>query len=75
MYKVIRKISIGSGVKEDAMHYELGQRVYGGHEICDIVFDPNDLTYNIYIEKNKEVLPWKKFNPNVGISIEFLLEY
>ncbi len=69
MYKVIRKISIGSGVKEDAMHYELGQRVYGGHEICDIVFDPKHLSYKFYIEKNKKVLPWQKFHPNLGISI------
>ena len=29
----IRKISIGSDYKNDAMHYSIGQQVYGGHEI------------------------------------------
>lgn len=75
MSRVIRKISIGSGVKDEAMHYELKQNVYGGHTVCDIVFDPADLTYNIYIEKNGEVKHWKKFNPKVGITVEYLLEY
>ena len=27
----IRKISIGSDYKNDAMHYSIGQQVYGGH--------------------------------------------
>ena len=75
MNKVIRKISIGTGAKNDAMHYALNQEVYGGHRICDIIFDPNDLTYNVYIQKKDEILPWKKFNPNVGITVEYLLDY
>ena len=32
MNNVIRKISIGSDYKNDAMHYSVGQQVYGGHE-------------------------------------------
>ena len=62
MSKVIRKISIGSDYKNDAMHYSTGQQVYGGHNISDI-------------EKNNEILPWKKFNSNMAISIEYDLEY
>ena len=34
MASVIRKISIGSDYKNDAMHYAVGQSVYGGHEIA-----------------------------------------
>ncbi len=34
---VIRKISIGSDYKNDAMHYSLDQEVYGGHRISDIL--------------------------------------
>jgi hypothetical protein len=33
MSSVIRKISIGSDYKNDAMHYAVGQQVYGGHEV------------------------------------------
>jgi hypothetical protein len=39
MDSVIRKISIGSDYKNEAMHYSVGQQVYGGHEIAYILFD------------------------------------
>ena len=72
---IIRKISIGSDYKNDAMHYALGQQVYGGHEICNILFDTEELSYSIFIKKDNEILPWKKFNKNMAISIEYDLEY
>ena len=75
MQSNIRKISIGSDYKNDAMHYSLGQEVYGGHKIAYIIFDESDNSYNIYIKKNQEVLPWKKFNSSMAISIEYNLEY
>ena len=71
----IRKISIGSDYKNDAMHYSVGQEVYGGHTICDIVSDETDGEYFIYIKKNDEVLPWKKFNSHMAIAVEYDLEY
>tara|TARA_R100001591_G_scaffold14_3_gene56 strand:+ start:11315 stop:11539 length:225 start_codon:yes stop_codon:yes gene_type:complete len=71
----IRKISIGSDYKNDAMHYSIGQEVYGGHNICNILYDDEDLSYNIYIEKNQEILPWKKFNKNMAVSLEYDLNY
>ena len=71
----IRKISIGSDYKNDAMHYSVGQQVYGGHEISNILFDNTDNSYNIYIKKQNEVLPWKKFNQIMAISVEYDLEY
>ena len=75
MDSVIRKISIGSDYKNDAMHYSVGQEVYGGHTISHILLEDKDLSYNIYIKKNDEVLPWKKFNSNMAISIEYDLKY
>ncbi len=75
MDSVIRKISIGSDYKNDAMHYAIGQQVYGGHEIAYIIYDGSDNSYNIYIKKSNEVLPWKKFNSNMAISVEYDLEY
>ena len=51
MSSVIRKISIGSDYKNDAMHYSVGQQVYGGHEISHILFNEEDNSYNIYIKK------------------------
>ena len=67
--KLIRKITIGKDYKNDAMHYSVGQDVYGGHTIDSIV-EEND-KFSIYIRKGKEVLPWKDFNKNMAISVEY----
>ena len=70
---LIRKISIGKDYKNEAMHYSVGQEVYGGHTISDIIEE--DDKYRIFIKKNNEVLPWKDFNKNMAIAVEFNLEY
>lgn len=75
MENKIRKISIGADYKNEAMHYSVGQSVYGGHIINAILFEDYDSSYNIFIKKNNEVLPWKKFNCNMAISVEYDLEY
>ena len=51
MAKLIRKISVGKDYKNDAMHYAVGQEVYGGHTICDIIEEEDK--YSIYIKKVK----------------------
>ena len=70
---LIRKISIGRDYKNDAMHYSIGQEVYGNHTICNILEEGEN--FIVYIEKNNEVLPWKSFNKNMAISIEYNLNY
>jgi hypothetical protein len=67
MAKLIRKISVGKDYKNDAMHYAVG------HTICDIIEE--DDKYSVYIKKNKDVLPWKDFNKNMAVSVEYNLEY
>jgi len=57
------------------MHYSVGQPVYGGHTISSISLEKSDNSYNIYIKKDNEVMPWKKFNSNMAISVEYDLEY
>ena len=73
MSKLIRKITIGKDYKIDSMHYSVGQEVYGGHVICDIIEE--DDKYSIYIRKEKVVIAWKDFNKNMAISVEYNLEY
>ena len=70
---LVRKISIGRDYKNDAMHYSVGQEVYGGHIICDIVESQDK--FSVFIEKNNDVIPWKDFNKNMAISVEYNLEY
>ena len=73
MSKLIRKISIGANYKNDAMHYAVGQEVYGGHTICDIIEEEDK--FSVYIKKGKDVLPWKDFNKNMAVSVEYNLTY
>ena len=40
--------------------------------------DPNKKVGTVveeYIRKNKDVLPWKDFNKNMAVSVEYNLEY
>jgi hypothetical protein len=46
---LIRKISIGRDYKNDAMHYSIGQEVFGGHTISEILEEEEG--YVIYIKK------------------------
>ena len=73
MSKLIRKISIGKDYKNEAMHDALGQEVYGGHVICDIT--ENDSKFSVFIKKGNDILPWKDFNKNMAIAVEYNLEY
>jgi len=70
---IIRKISIGKEYKENAMHYSVGQNVYGGHTVHAIVDEPE--TYKIYIKKGNDVILWKDFGKGMAISVEYILEY
>ena len=71
--KLIRKISIGPDYKNGSMHYAVGQEVYGGHKILNIL--DKDVSYDIFIQKNDEVLPWKSINKNMAVVVEYDLEY
>jgi hypothetical protein len=73
METLIRKISIGKDYKNEAMHYSVGQEVYGGHTIDCIVEE--DEKFSIFIKKGNDILPWKDFNKNMAIAIEYNLEY
>lgn len=73
MNSIIRKISIGADYKNEAMHYSVGQEVYGGH-VIDSIVELED-KFSIYIKKGSNVLPWKDFNKNMGVAVEYNLEY
>jgi|TARA_B110000259_G_scaffold84266_1_gene98358 hypothetical protein len=55
------------------MHYAVGQEVYGGHTISDIIEEKNK--FSVYIKKGDIKIPWKDFNKNMAISVEYNLEY
>jgi len=71
--QIIRKISVGKDYKNDAMHYSVGQEVYGGHTIVNIIEEEDK--YSIYIQKGDEIMPWKDFNKNMAVSVEYDLKW
>ena len=72
----IRKISIGTDYKSGAMHYIVGQEILGGnYTIFLIEYDVDQDSYVIYIKKNDEIVPWKSFNKNVPVCIEFNINF
>ena len=71
--QLIRKISVGKDYKNDAMHYSVGQEVYGGHTIVNIIEEEEK--YSIYIQKEDNVMPWKDFNKNMAVSVEYDLKW
>ena len=75
MTNILSKISIGAEYKTHATLDSVGQQVYGGHEISHILHDEKSDSYSIHIKKKDEVIPWKKFNCNMAVSIEYDLEY
>ena len=73
LMQVIRKISVGKDYKNDAMHYSVGQEVYGGHTIVNILEEEDK--YSVYIQKEDMVMPWKDFNKNMAVSVEYDLSW
>ena len=73
MSNVIRKISIGSDYKNDAMHYAVGQQVYGGHEISHILYDEEkDSLYPnmVMVYKNKRLVPYDYYSELMNTTIK-----
>lgn len=68
----IRKITIGVDYK-DSMSYSIGQEVYGGHIINEII--ETEDKYIVHILKDGYSKEWKTFNKNMGISCENDLNY
>ncbi len=46
--------------------------MYGGHTIVNIIEEEEK--YSIYIQKGSDVIPWKDFNKNMAIAIEYNIE-
>lgn len=55
------------------MHYAVGQEVYGGHIIADILEETTKFV--ILIRKFNEVKRWKSFNKNMGIAVEYNIDF
>jgi hypothetical protein len=73
----IRKISVGPDYKGGAMHYIVGQKIFGGtNEIHHIKHNESTGSFLIYIINEKgEIVLWKEFNSTIPISIEYNIDY
>ena len=72
----IRKISIGADYKGSAMHYIVGQDVLSGnYTIFLIEYNIDQESFVIYIKSKDEVVPWKSFNKNVPVCVEYNINF
>tara|TARA_R100001015_G_C4503101_1_gene77024 strand:- start:264 stop:488 length:225 start_codon:yes stop_codon:yes gene_type:complete len=72
----IRKISIGSNYKSDAMHYLVGQEVLGGKYFIHLIqYVEKSDSIKIWIQNNGEILLWKEFNSHMPVSIEYNINF
>lgn len=68
----IRKLVLGVDYKK-AMNYQVNQTVWDGHLISGILED--EKWFYIFIKKDGDVYPWKKFNKNMAVGVEYDLKY
>ena len=72
----IRKISVGPDYKGGAMHYIVGQKIFGeSNEIHLIKRDENNSILIYIINKKNEVVLWKEFTFTMPISIEYNIDF
>lgn len=72
MESLIRKITIGIDYK-NGMTYSIGQTVWEGHVIGEII-DKGD-KFVVNISKEGYIKPWKDFYKTMGVSVEYDLSY
>ena len=42
--------------------------------VIEAILEEKD-KYSIFIKKNNDIIPWKDFNKNMAISVEYNLDY
>ena len=70
----IRKLSIGSDYKSGSMHYIVGQDILGGSHTIHLI-QATEVSYKIWIQKEKEIFMWKEFLMTLPISIEYNINF
>lgn len=72
---IIRKVSIGSDYK-NAMNYMHGQSVLQGNYVIHLIKqDVSSDDIEIFIERDNEVVLWKKINGNMPFIIEYNIDF
>ena len=71
--EIIRKIWVGRSIREDSMSWELGQWVRLGKDPKNkgkvSFIEKTDDGYVVFIEKDNQVMPWKK--TNMAVTVEY----
>lgn len=71
---MIRKITIGIDPLK-SMHYVCGQKVIDNNYSIQSIELCEDGSAMIYVEKDNEVMIWKRVNKNVPFSLENNLDF
>jgi hypothetical protein len=71
---IIRKISLGTDYRE-SMHYLNGQSVLQNNYTIHLIRQDDLGNVEIFIEKDNEVILWKKINHCVPFVIEYSIDF
>jgi hypothetical protein len=71
---IVRKVAVGPDYKS-AMHYVVGQEVFGGCKIVNILYNADELRMDIWVQRGNEIYLWKSFNHTTPISIEYNINF
>ena len=72
----IRKISVGTEVKDKAMHYIVGQSIFNGSCTIDVIKQNDYGDVLIYVKnESNETFLWKKIGRNMPFSIEYNINF
>ena len=69
----ITKEELDSIVENRSKINELMQQI--GVLEANKLSDDDQKEYSIFIKKSNEILPWKKFNSNMAVAVEYDLNY
>jgi hypothetical protein len=72
---LIRKLSIGLDLKNNAMHYIVGQSVLENEYKIHLIKDTEKGVEIYVINEKSEIMLWKDFNNHVAMTKEYITNY
>lgn len=71
----IRKISVGVDYK-NAMHYIVGQNILDNGGVIHLIrVNPDELSFEIWVDNGNEIVLWKEITKDVPCIIEYNVNF
>lgn len=71
---IIRKASFGPDYK-NAMHFTVGNTLNDGRLIVHEILQTEDMSIDIWVKRETEIIKWKTFNYSFPVSLEYNIDF